>query len=92
MTTKVVAKSKIDKLTNDKKNDLLSITITYLKTNDVTVTQAKTASSFIDSCSDEMLVNFMNMLMETKHLDNIKKFHKFLGGKVVKVVNAVNNI
>lgn len=85
-------KSRIDKLTNDKKNDLLSITITYLKTNDVTVTQAKTASSFIDSCSDEMLVNFMNMLMETKHLDNIKKFHKFLGGKVVKVVNAANDI
>ena len=85
-------KSKIDKLTNDKKNDLLSITVTHLKSNDVTIPQAKRASGFIDSCSDEMLVNFMNLLMETKHLDNIKKFHKFLGSKVVKVVNAANNV
>jgi len=85
-------KSKIDKLTNDKKNDLLTVTCTFIKKNDITINQAEMASSFVKSCSDEMLVNFMNMVMETKNLKNIKKFHKFLGAKVVDAVNAVNNI
>ncbi len=85
-------KSKIDTLTNDKKNDLLSVTATYTKNNDVTLKQAERVSDFVKSCSDEMLVNFMNLIMETKHLDNIKKFHKFLGTKVVQVVNSANKI
>jgi hypothetical protein len=85
-------KMKIDKLTNDKKNDLLSVTCTFIKKEHITIDQAKRASNFVKTCSDEILVNFMNMVMETKNLANIKKFHKFLGSKVVAAVNAVNNI
>lgn len=85
-------KMKIDKLTNDKKNDLLSVTCTFIKKEHITIDQAKRASSFVKTCSDEILVNFMNMVMETKNLANIKKFHKFLGSRVVAAVNAVNNI
>ena len=48
--------------------------------------------NFVNKCSDEMLVNFMNMIMETKKLPNIRKFHKIIGNKIVEVVNAANDV
>ena len=82
----------IDNLTTDKKNDLLNIIVTYTTSNDVTIKQVQNACNFVNKCSDEMLVNFMNMIMETKELPNIRKFHKIIGNKVVQVVNSANNL
>jgi len=78
----------ISKLTNDKKNDLISQVVVYSKGNELTITQAKNACAFAQTCSDEILVNFMNSVMETKHIPNIRKVHKFISKKVVEIVNA----
>ena len=83
-------KSKIDKLSTDKKNDLLGLIARYSKDNDIAITQIERACNFVCACSEEMLVNFMNMVMENKNLENIKKFHKFLGDKFVNAVNGAN--
>jgi hypothetical protein len=85
-------KSAISKLNSDKKNDLISILVAHFENNDITVTQSQNACKFIDTCSDEMIVNFMNMVMETRHLDNIRKIHKILGNKIVKIVSAANDV
>ena len=87
-------KDMINVLTTDKKNDLLSIIVTYTTTDNVEVTikQVENACAFVNTCSDEMLVNFMNMIMETKNLPTIRKFHKLLSSKVVEAVNAANTI
>ena len=85
-------KDLISTLTTDKKNDLLSVIVTYVSNNEVSVPQVQNACDFVNTCSDEMLVNFMNMVMETKNLPIIRKFHKILGNKVVEVVNAANNV
>lgn len=85
-------KGLVSALSTDKKNDLLNIIVTYTTSNEVTVTQVQNACKFVNTCSDEMLVNFMNMIMETKNLPTIRKFHKLLGNKVVEAVNAANDI
>ncbi len=82
----------INSLSTDKKNDLLNIIVTYTVDNEVDIDQVKNVCDFVNTCSDEMLVNFMNMVMETKKLPNIRKFHKLLGNKVVEVVTEANNI
>ena len=87
------SKSKlIDQLSTDKKNNMLNLIVTFSLDNDIAVSQAQNACDFVNKCSDEMLVNFMNMIMETKKLPNIRKFHKLLGNKIVEVVNAANDI
>jgi len=85
-------KDMVDALTTDKKNDLLNIIVTHTTNNEVTINQVQNACDFVNTCSDEMLVNFMNMIMETKNLPTIRKFHKFLGNKIVEAVNAANNV
>jgi|6_EtaG_2_1085325.scaffolds.fasta_scaffold00112_7 hypothetical protein len=81
-------KSGINKLTNDKKNDLLSQIVTFSKDVELTLTQAKNACAFAATCSDEILVNFMNSVMETKNIPNIRKVHKHIAQRVVEIVNA----
>jgi hypothetical protein len=78
----------ISKLTNDKKNDLIDQIVTFSKANELTVTQAKNACSFAETCSDEILVNFMNSIMETKQIPNIRKIHKYIAKRVVEIVNS----
>tara|TARA_Y100001938_G_C7948650_1_gene358096 strand:- start:433 stop:819 length:387 start_codon:yes stop_codon:yes gene_type:complete len=90
-------KTLIYALTTDKKNDLLNIIVTYAATykddkEGLPLHQVENACAFVNTCSDEMLVNFMNMIMETKKLPTIRKFHKLLGNKVVEVVNAANTV
>ena len=77
----------ISKITNDKKNDLLDQIVLYCKSNEITLQQATYASEFAKSCSDEMLVNFMNGIMETGNIPNIRMIHKFIASKVVEIVN-----
>lgn len=84
---------KIDAISNDKKNDLLEQIVLYTKNkeNDVTIPQVENACKFVKKCSEEMIVNFFNMIMETKEIDNIRKFHKKLGKLVTEIVNTSSN-
>lgn len=83
---------KIDALTNDRKNDLLSMITAHMANNDITVTQSNNVTDFVKKCSDEIIVNFMNMVLETKHLSNIKKIHKNLGTNIVSAYNSMSNL
>lgn len=81
-------KDGISDLSNDKKNDLISLIVEHSKTNELTVSQARNACYFAETCSDEILVNFMNSIMETKSIPNIRKIHKYIANRVVEIVNA----
>ena len=81
-------KSKVDKVTNDKKNELIEKIIAYSNLNELSVSQVQNASSFVKTCSDEMIVNFFNLIMETKNIEHIRKFHKILGRLVTEIVNT----
>lgn len=83
-------KDLINELKNDKKNDLLDQIVTFTLTNDISLGQAKNACEFAMTCSDEILVNFMNSIMETKKIENIRLIHKYVGSRVVEIVNAIN--
>jgi hypothetical protein len=85
-------KDQICSLTNDKKNDLLSQIVTFSKTVELTLDQAENACNFAKTCSDEILVNFMNSIMETKNIPNIRKVHKHIATQVVEIVNAAQTI
>ena len=78
----------IDSLSNDKKNDLLNQIVDFSRNNEMTFSQSKNACDFAKTCSDEILVNFMNSIMETKNIPNIRKIHKFISKQVVEIVNA----
>lgn len=83
-------KEKILNISNDKKNDLIEQIITDIKERDVSIDEVDNTTNFVKSCSDEMIVSFFNMLMETQHIENIRKFHKNLGKLVTDIVNASN--
>ena len=84
-------KEAISSLSNDKKNDLIDQIVTYSKSNELSVTQSKNACSFSETCSDEILVNFMNSIMETKNIPNIRKVHKYIAKRVVEIVNSAQS-
>ena len=84
-------KNAILKITNDKKNDLLDLIVNYTKTSEIALEQAKNACAFANECSDEMLVNFMNSIMETGNIPNIRLIHKFIANRVVEIVNNAQN-
>jgi hypothetical protein len=85
-------KEKILNLSNDKKNDLLEQIVNHTKDTDITVEQALNASEFAKTCSDEMLVNFMNGIMSTGNIPNIRKIHKFIAKRVVDIVNEAQSL
>jgi len=84
-------KETLTSLSNDKKNDLISQIVAYSKNLSLSVQQAENICSFAKTCSDEILVNFMNSIMETKNIPNIRKVHKFISKKVVEIVNLAQS-
>ena len=76
-------------LNNDKKNSLLEQIIDWTKTegNNIDLNEVDRCVELVKSCSEEMIVNFFNMVMETEDLDTIKKFHKRLGKLVTDIIN-----
>ena len=81
----------IDKLTNDKKNNLLRQIASYSSKNDLELVMVRRACKFAEKCSDEMLVNFMYLILDTKHVTNIRYYHSIIGKKVTNKVNALTN-
>ena len=84
-------KDDISSLLNaDKKNDLIEKIMLYLnlKHKDITLKQVENISNYIKSCPDEMIVNFFNLVMETKDVALIRKFHKHFGILVQTIVKA----
>ena len=82
------SKHKINKISNDKKNELIEKIIAHSNINDLDIKQVHNASAFVKTCSEEMIVNFFNLVMETKNIDHIRKFHKELGRLVTEIVNT----
>jgi len=87
-------KEMINGLKEDKKNDLIEQIMAYLKNNqnEIDLQQVNNASDFVKNCPDEMIVNFFNLIMETKDVEMIRKFHKQLGRLVTEIVNTSNKI
>jgi hypothetical protein len=79
-----------ESLNEDKKNDLIEKIMLYLTNNadDITLSQVENISNYAKDCPDEMIVNFFNLIMETKNLGMIKKFHRHLGMLVKDLVQS----
>ena len=77
-------------LNEDKKNDLIEKIMFYIEKNhdDLTLLQVENISDYVKSCPDEMIVNFFNLVMETKIVPLIRKFHSYFGILVTKIVKA----
>jgi len=75
-------------LNEDKKNDLIEKIMIYIENNheDISLKQVENISDYVKSCPDEMIVNFFNLVMETKLIPLIRKFHKHFGSLVQKLV------
>jgi hypothetical protein len=87
-------KEKLNEVLNeDKKNDLIEKIMLYLERNheSLTLEQIANISEYIKDCPDEMTVNFFNLVMETKQINMIRKFHKHLGALVTKLVKEDPN-
>ena len=80
-------KEKVDKLTSDKINGLISKLANHFELNAWTIAQAENASLFAKTISHEMLVHMWSELTKTRKIENIQKFHKFVGEYLVEVVN-----
>lgn len=77
-----------ESLNEDKKNDLIEKIMLYLERNseELTLTQIQNISDYVKDCPDEMIVNFFNLVMETKNIEMIKKFHRHVGMLVKDLV------
>jgi len=87
-------KEKLNEVLNeDKKNDLIEKIMLHLERNheSLTLEQIANISEYIKDCPDEMTVNFFNLIMETKQINMIRKFHKHLGALVTKLVKEDPN-
>jgi ribosomal protein S17E len=86
-------KKKIDKISNDKKNDILNQIATYISKNEISLKEAKNIFDFAKNDSDEMCVSFYYQVLsiETENnnvaLENVKKITKYFSSKVVSVYN-----
>ena len=76
-------------LSHEKKNDLLQQVVDWIKLvrHLISNEEVDRCTELVRSCSDEMIVNFFNMIMETEDLETIKKFHKRLGKLVTDIIN-----
>lgn len=82
-------KDEINTLSEDKKNELIEQIMFYIKREkDLTLKQVLNCSLYVKSCPDEIIVNFFNLIMETKEIAMIRKFHKHLGKLVTEIVNS----
>lgn len=83
----------ISKLTEDKRNELIEQIMFYInREGSLTLKQVLNCSLYVKTCPDEIIVNFFNLIMETKKIDLIRKFHKHLGSLVTKIVNSSDQI
>ena len=82
-------KEEIVKISEDKKNELIEQIMFYInREKDLSLQQVLNCALYIKSCPDEIIVNFFNLIMETKEIVLIRKFHKHLGKLVTEIVNA----
>jgi len=81
-------KEKIESLSSDKLNALISKIANHFADNEWTISQAENAAKFAKIVTHEMLIHFWSELTSTNNLPNIRKVHKFLANYVVEVVNT----
>ena len=81
-------KEKIESLSSDKLNALISKIANHFADNEWTISQAENAAKFAKIITHEMLIHFWSELTSTNNLPNIRKVHKFMANYVVEVVNT----
>ncbi len=84
--------AKLNDLSSDKLNALISKISNHFSINEWTVEQAENAAKFAKVITHEMLIHMWSELTKTKNIENIRKIHKFLGTYIVDVVNTNKNI
>ena len=85
-------KSRVTKLSDDRKNALIEKLVDHCSGNEWFVTQARNACSFVEDLSGEMLVSFFNAVMATNNVPNIRTVHGFIGMKVVEAVTSAEQV
>ena len=76
----------IKSISNDRINALIEQLGEHCKDNEWSVSQAENVSKLGKFVSEEMLIHLWSVISSTKKLENIQRFHKFIGQHIVDVV------
>lgn len=81
-------KDKVKKLSADKVNALMEKIIDHSEKNTWTPQQADNLSSMMKTANGEILVSFINKLMATKRVDNLRMIHMRVRDILMKTVTS----
>ena len=81
-------KSKVLKLSADKQNALIEKLLDHSEKNTWSDSQADNVADMVKTLNGEMLVSFINKLMATKRLDNLRAIHSRVRDVLIKTVTS----
>lgn len=85
-------RDRVLKMSADKQNALLEKLIDHAEKNTWTGDQADNVASLVKELNGEMLVSFVNKLMATKRIDNLRAVHSRVRDTLMKTVTSAVNI
>jgi MoxR-like ATPase len=83
-------KSKVLKLSADKQNALIEKLLDHSEKNAWSDSQADNVADMVKTLNGEMLVSFINKLMATKRLDNLRAIHSRVRDVLIKTVTSAS--
>jgi hypothetical protein len=81
-------KAKVIKLSADKQNALMEKILDHSEKNSWTAAQADNLADMLKTLNGEMLVSFVNKLMATKRVDNLRAVHSRVRDTLMKTVTS----
>ena len=85
-------KDRVKKLSADKQNALMEKILDHGERNSWTTGQADNLSDMLKGSNGEMLVSFVNKLMASKRVDNLRLVHSRVRDTLMKTVTAANTV
>lgn len=85
-------KDRVLKLSADKQNALLEKILDHSEKGTWTAAQADNLTDMLKAMNGEMLVSFVNKLMATKRVDNLRSIHSRVRDTLMKTVTAATTV
>lgn len=85
-------KDRVGKLSADKQNALMEKILDHGERNSWTAGQADNLADMLKAANGEMLVSFVNKLMASKRVDNLRLVHSRVRDTLMKTVTAANTV
>ena len=85
-------KDRILKLSADKQNALLEKLLDHSEKGSWTASQADNLADMLKAINGEMMVSFVNKLMATKRVDNLRAIHSRVRDTLMKTVTSATTL